>query len=291
MTAPEFAASRRFVDTRFGRVAHVDRGSGPVALFLHGLPLSGHAWRDVIEDLGGERRCLAPDSMGLGATEVAPGQRVSFAEQAKMLAAFLDALEIDRVDLVGNDTGAGIAQVFAATFPSRTRSLTLTNCEVHDLWPNPLLAGFYEGVASGAVVEGMKAMLGDVALARRELGRLVYEDPDRAFTAETVEISLAPIVSSTDRTRLFRELCDWKVNRAELVAAAPALRASGTPSQVVWGDGDVVFDTGPSLAWLQANLGGLRKTTVVPRGMLFFPEEHPRLMSVLLREFWESASR
>jgi pimeloyl-ACP methyl ester carboxylesterase len=137
-------------------------------------------------------------------------------------------------------------------------------------------------------VEGLKAMLGDVALARRELGALVYEDPEHAFTAETVEISLAPIVASPERIRLFQELCDWRTNRAAIVSAAPALRASTIPAQVLWGHGDVVFDAEPSLEWLGRNLGGLRKTTIVPRGKLFFPEEHPRLVAVMLAEFWAS---
>jgi pimeloyl-ACP methyl ester carboxylesterase len=53
---------------------------------------------------------------------VAPGQDVSFREQARMISAFLDALEIDQVDLVGNDTGGGISQIFAATYPQKARS-------------------------------------------------------------------------------------------------------------------------------------------------------------------------
>jgi haloalkane dehalogenase len=114
MTPSEFHSSRKFVEMPFGRIAYVERGSGRAALFLHGLPLCGYQRRDVLEDLAPIRRCVAPDAMGLGYTEVAPGRDVSFAEHARMIAAFLDAAKIDRVDLVGNDTGAGISQIFAA---------------------------------------------------------------------------------------------------------------------------------------------------------------------------------
>ena len=286
MNAKEFHANRKLADTAYGRISYVERGSGDVALFLHGLPLCGYEWRDVIAELAPARRCIAPDLMGLGYTEVKAGQRVSFADQAKMLGAFLDALGIERVDLVGNDTGGGIGQIFAANNPSRLRTLTLINCEVYDRWPNALLAGFYAGVAAGAVPQALKQMLGDLPLAHQQLGALVYEDA-AVLTADSVQVYLSPIVASAERIRLFQELCDWKTNRAQLMAVAPALKVSKVPAQVVWGDADVVFDTEPSLEWLRANLGGLTKTTIVPRGKLFFPEEHARVASAALRDFWK----
>ena len=287
MNTITFHQQRRFVETSYGRIAYLEQGTGPVTLFLHGLPLCGYQWRDVIEDLAPVRRCLALDEMGLGYTEVAESQDVSFAAQAQMIAAFLEAAHIDSVDLVGNDTGAGISQIFAATYPTKVRSLTLTNCEVYDLWPNALLTGFYEGVASGAVPHLMKKMLSDITLARQQLGALVYENNER-FTSETVQVYLAPIVASDARIKQFQQLCDWKTNRTQLMEVASKLKASKIPTQIIWGDADPVFDRDPSLAWLRANLGSLKKVTVVPRAKLFFPEEHPRLMSVLLNTFWNT---
>lgn len=290
MNTITFHQQRRFVETAFGRIAYIEQGSGPVSLFLHGLPLCGYEWREVIEDLAPVRRCLALDEMGLGYTEVVAGQDVSFASQAQMIAAFLDAANIASVDLVGNDTGAGISQIFAATYPAKVRSLTLTNCEVHDLWPNALLTGFYEGVASGAVPQLMKKMLSDITLARRQLAALVYEN-DEMFTPETVHVYLAPIVASAARISQFQHLSDWKKNRAQLMEVAPRLRTSQIPTQIIWGEVDPVFDAEPSLKWLQTNLGGLKKVTRVPRAKLFFPEEHPRLVSVLLTEFWQTLTQ
>ena len=45
MKAAEFHQARKFADTTFGRIAYVEKGSGPVALFVHGFPLNGFAWR------------------------------------------------------------------------------------------------------------------------------------------------------------------------------------------------------------------------------------------------------
>jgi pimeloyl-ACP methyl ester carboxylesterase len=108
-----------------------------VAVFLHGYPLNGYQWRDIIDRLSDMRRCVALDLMGAGHTRITPDQAVSYPAQARMIDAFLDALNIDRIDLVGNDSGSAVSQIFAARHAKRLRSLTLTNSVVHDYWPPP----------------------------------------------------------------------------------------------------------------------------------------------------------
>ena len=73
MDASAFEAERRYVETRFGRIAYVERGSGRAAIFLHGFPLNSFQWRGAIERLAPYRRCIAPDFLALGYTEVADG--------------------------------------------------------------------------------------------------------------------------------------------------------------------------------------------------------------------------
>ena len=53
---------------------------------------------------------------------------------------------------------------------------------------------------------------------------------------------------------------------------------------------DTAFDGPASLGWLRDNLGGLRRATTERHAKLFWPEEHPRLLTVLLKEFWASAN-
>src|SRR2546428_11082842 len=145
-------------------------------MFVRGFPLNGFQWRDVIARLGDVRRCVAVDQMGLGYNRVASSARCSLPDQAAMIAEVVDALGIGEIDLVGNDSGGGISQAFAARYPRRLRSLTLTNCEVHDLWPNAALQGFYDAWRAGAVVPALKGMLEDPAIARSGFAA-AYEDP------------------------------------------------------------------------------------------------------------------
>jgi haloalkane dehalogenase len=119
--------SRRFADLPISRVAYVEHGRGPAALFMHGYPLNSYQWRGAIERLHKHRRCIAPDVMSLGHTETPQGQPITPLTQVTMLAALLDSLRVDAVDLVGNDSGGLVSQLFVAKFPQRVRSLVLTN--------------------------------------------------------------------------------------------------------------------------------------------------------------------
>src|SRR5215469_4555880 len=121
--------------TPSGRISYASAGSGPVVLFVHGVVLNKHLWRHQFTELSDIRRCIAVDLLAHGDTEIEPDQDVSVTANAKMLKEVLDVLKIDKVDLIGNDSGGGIAQIFAALNPERVRTLTLTNCDTHDNWP------------------------------------------------------------------------------------------------------------------------------------------------------------
>jgi pimeloyl-ACP methyl ester carboxylesterase len=286
MKAAEFHQARKFAETEFGRIAYVEQGSGPVALFVHGFPLNGFAWRGTLDDLAATRRCIALDLMGLGYTEVGPNQDLGFDRQAAMIAAFLDRLGLQHVDLVGNDSGASISQVFAARYPSRLRSLTITNCEVHDLWPNAMLKAVFDQFADPSIVMGMKTMVDAPAVARQAFAS-VYEDPER-IPDEAFKTYFEPLLSSDARSEAMRRFLSLG-NLKVLTSIAPQLRELRVPTLVAWGEADTAFDL-KSVDWLRNNIAGVRRVVMVPRGKLFFPEEHPKLMSVLLQEFWRSVA-
>lgn len=289
MNAEEFYRTRKFADTPFGRIAYVERGSGPAALFLHGFPLNGFAWRDLIGELGSLRRCIAPDLMAFGYTEVAGEQDLSFAGQADMLAVFLDTLQVDRVDLVGNDSGGGVSQMLTANHPTRVRTLTLTNCEVHDLWPNRTLQQLFDQLRQEGALAALKMVIDNPMAARSAFGA-AYEDPGK-IPDEVFRTYLEPVLATTQRSDLLRRFLQAaETDREQLISAASRLKQLRVPIQVIWGDADLFFDVEPSLNWLRQNLPTLKKVTVVPQAKLFFPEEHPELVNKLLEEFWRSTA-
>src|SRR5260370_12645294 len=153
------SATQRSVQTASGRISYREQGAGPVALFVHGVLLNGYLWRHQLADLSDIRRCIAVDLLAHGETEIAPDQDVSVTANAEMLKQFLDALKINQVDLVGNDSGGGISQIFAALNPERVRSFTLTDCDTHDNWPPEAFKPFLTMAANDGLPRPLEAML------------------------------------------------------------------------------------------------------------------------------------
>src|SRR5262245_47654315 len=171
LDAAAYAASRRFAETASGRIAYVERGSGDAVLFLHGFPLNGFQWRGAIDRLSTVRRCIAPDFLAMGYTEVAEGASVGPAAQAAMIVQLMDALSLAAVDLVANDSGGAVAQLLVAGHPARFRSLLLTNCDTEHDSPPPALLPVIELSKSGKYVdEWLVPWLADKVLARSARG-------------------------------------------------------------------------------------------------------------------------
>src|SRR3984893_3082138 len=166
MSSQQIPAPIHTVETPSGRIGYASAGSGPVALFVHGVVLNKHLWRHQLAGVSDIRCCIAVDLLAHGDTEIAPDQDVSVTANAKMLKEVLDALKIDRVDLVGNDSGGGIAQIFAALNPERVRTLTLTNCDTHDNWPPEAFQPFVDMVKAGGLRNMLDAMLADKTIFR-----------------------------------------------------------------------------------------------------------------------------
>src|SRR5271167_3051240 len=201
MQETKLLPTRRSVQTASGRISYTEQGTGPLALFVHGVLLNGYLWRHQLADLSDIRRCIAVDLLAHGDTEIARDQDVSVTANAKMLEEFVDALNIDQVDIVGNDSGGGIAQIFTAFYPARVRSLTLTDCDTHDNWPPEAFKPFLAMAAGGGLRGTLDAMLSDKDVYRsaQALGP-AYEHPERV-SDETIETYLRPLVSSEQRTR------------------------------------------------------------------------------------------
>lgn len=287
MDRNEFNRAQRFVDTPSGRISYAERGTGPVALFVHGVLLNGYLWRHQMEALADTRRCIAVDLLAHGRTEIKPTQDVSSNANAEMLLQFLDALHIDQVDLVGNDSGGGIALIFAARHPERVRTLTLTDCDTHDNWPPEAFKPFLAMAANGGLAGALNTMLTDKPFYRsaQALGP-AYEHPEQVAD-ETIEEYLSPHVASPQRLRdLERFLAAFDCEQT--VAVEGKLKALQVPTLIIWGTDDMYFDV-KWARWLEKTIPGARRRVELEGARLFFPEERWSSFNDELRAHWNVA--
>ena len=278
--------NRKSVQTPSGQIGYVEEGTGPAALFVHGVLLNGHLWRHQLEHLSDIRRCIAVDLLAHGQTEIVPSQDVSVTANAKMLKEFLDGLGIDRVDLVGNDSGGGVSQIFAALCPERVRSLTLTDCDTHDNWPPEAFKPFLAIAAKGGLPAKLGEMLADKSIYRSpaELGP-AYEHPER-LSDKDIETYLRPFTKTEQRTRDLERFLAAFDNRHTL-AIEDRLKALNAPTLIVWGTDDVYFDPKWS-HWLASNIPGTRRRVELQGARLFFPEERWEEFNQELRAHWQA---
>jgi pimeloyl-ACP methyl ester carboxylesterase len=246
--------------------------------------LNGYLWRHQLAHLSNIRRCIAPDLLAHGDTEIAGTQDVSVTANSNMLAQLLDALHVDQVDLVGNDSGGGIAQIFAALHPDRLRTLTLTNCDAHDNWPPEAFKPFLAMAANGGLAGALGGMLSDKSVFRspQALGP-AYEHPEQV-SDETIETYLRPLVRTEQRTNdLQRFLAAF--DHQHTVAIEARLRTVQAPTLIVWGTDDVYFDVKWS-RWLADAIPGIRRRVELEGARIFFPEERWAEFNDELRAHW-----
>jgi pimeloyl-ACP methyl ester carboxylesterase len=286
MQLQELDAHRHTAATRSGDISYIDTGTGPAALFVHGIATNAYLWRNVIAGLSGQRRCIAVDLPLHGQSPVTPGQDLSVPALASVIEDFCDALGLDRVDLVANDTGGAIAQVFAARRPQRLATFTLTNCDTDGNMPPEAFKPIVEMAAAGQLAPNAVALFQDLDAAAKASFGDGYEDLERV-DRELIRSYLEPCVGTIERAREFERLL-VALDPADLAAVTPQLRQLTVPTLVVWGTGDTFFDVSWAY-WLRDTIPGVTGVVTIDGGRLFFPDERAAEFVPHLERHWAQA--
>ncbi len=256
-----------------------ESGVGRVALFVHGIATSSHLWRNVIDELR-DRRCIAIDLPLHGATP--PRDDYSLPALAESIEDFCDAEGLTGIDLVANDTGGAVAQIFAAHHPERLRTFTLTNCDTHDNVPPEAFKPLVELAEKGELAPIVESIMTDLEVGRGSLAD-GYEHPDR-LTDDTLRAFLEPIARTPERARDFERLL-LSIRPEDLLKAEPALRELNVPTLIVWGTADTFFDLRWAY-WLRDTIPGVTEVIEIDGAKLFFPDERATDLVPLLRAHW-----
>ncbi|MBI3728924.1 MAG: alpha/beta hydrolase [Burkholderiales bacterium] len=282
--AAAFHAMRRFAKLPLGKIAYVERGQGDTALFLHGAPLNGFQWRGAIDRLSSYRRCIAPDFMGLGYTEVPAPQSLTAHAQLDMLISLLDHLKLGAVDIVASDSGGAVAQLLAARYPERVRSMLLTNCDVETDSPPAGVQPVINMARAGILADETAKWLSDNTLARATFGAAVFHNPV-ILSADNIACYVTPLVSSPLRRQQYHDF-HLALEPNPLAGIEATLKRSRIPVRIVWGGSDTLFSLADA-NYLDRLFPQSRGIRVVPEGKLFFQEEFPDVIAEEARRLWK----
>jgi pimeloyl-ACP methyl ester carboxylesterase len=145
------ATADREVSLAQGTIRYRDLGAGEPVVLVHGLLTNGELWREVAPRLAADFRVIVPDwPLGSQQLPLAPGADLSPPSLARLIADFIAKLDLDRVTLVGNDTGGALCQLVAVNHPERIGRLVLTPCDAFEHFPPPA----FKPLVSAAKVPG-----------------------------------------------------------------------------------------------------------------------------------------
>lgn len=268
-----------------GPIEYQDVGAGPVVVLVHGAHMNASVWDRVAGDLRADHRCVVPTlPLGGHRRPMSAAADLRPVGVAALLGELLEALDLDEVTLVGNDTGGALAQLLVAQSPRRIARLVLASCDAFENFP-PGLPGRVSALA-GRMPGGM-AMAGQLmrwdVLARLPLtwGWMAK----RPIPRELLDAWFTPLRAERgvrrDAARFMRA-----IDHRDLLAAADKLPSFDRPSLIVWAAEDRVMP--PAHAQRLAERLPDARIAMVPDSYTLIPLDQPRRLAALVREFVKS---
>ena len=149
----------------------IGEGDAPPVVFVHGLGGNWQNWLENLPRIGRDRRALALDLPGFGASEM-PAFEVSISGYARLVDAWLERLGVGHVVVVGNSMGGFIAAELAIRYPERVERLALVaaaGISITNLRRRPTMT-----IARAATVVGaLTASRSKAIIARERLRHIV----------------------------------------------------------------------------------------------------------------------
>ncbi|HEY4813018.1 MAG TPA: alpha/beta fold hydrolase [Solirubrobacteraceae bacterium] len=271
---------RTSVTLEQGTIHYSDEGEGHVLVFVHGLLVNGRLWRNVTPHLQRKHRCIVPDwPLGSHTTALARGADRSPRGIAHLIADFLDALALEHVTIVANDTGGAISQILASERPERLGGVVLTNCDCLENFLPPMLRPLQWLAHVPGAYWLMAQQMRSARLRRSPLafGMLSHTPlPDELTAAWT-----APLRDRATRADVVATL--KAIDKRDTLAAAERLREHPLPMLLAWAPDDLMFPL--RFANRLAEMVPGARLEEIPESRAFVPEDQPELLAELIDGF------
>jgi pimeloyl-ACP methyl ester carboxylesterase len=229
-------SQRKEIDLPAGRIRYREAGSGKPVVFVHGYLVDGRLWDGVVDRLSDRYRCIAPD-WPIGSQQIAmkPEADLSPYGIAATIASFLEALDLEDVTIVGNDSGGAMSQVLVTRHPERIGRLVLTNCDTHENFP----PGPFKALVPLAKVPGGMAALG-LPFRIGAVARAAFKPFAKNIPPELIASWMEPGLHDPGVKHDLKKVTTG-MNKRYTLEAAEKLRSSDLPILLTWAPGDRVF--------------------------------------------------
>lgn len=262
----------------------LEAGQDEPVLLLHGWPQNNRMWLEVMERLAPRYRLLAPDLRGFGSTE-APGHGYDGETFARDQAALLDALEIERVRVIGHDWGGWAAMLLGVDHPERVERMIVVDAP-HP-WPPQRLSNLTEIWRSWYASSLAAPALGPWLLRRTDFvkGILTRAAPPETFTQAELD-SYADSFRAPERARAINSLYRYYHR-----TVADGLRGRwrdkrlAVPTLLLFGADDL-YVSAKLVDGYQPYADEMR-AEVIPGAGHFLVDERPELVAERAVEFFE----
>jgi pimeloyl-ACP methyl ester carboxylesterase len=270
----------RAVELSKGRIrAHVT-GEGPPIVFVHGALVNANLWRKVVPRLDGYTRVTLDLPLGSHLESMPADADMSAPGLALMIAEAIEALGLDDVTVVGNDTGGGLTQLVAVRRPERIARLVLTSSDAFDNFP----PRFFRIVFAPARIPGV-IPVGFAGLRLRRLRRLPIAYgwlSKKPIDHDAEDSYVLPVLTRGEIRRDVRRVLAGLDPKYTLDAAA-RLTSFDKPVLIAWSTEDRFFPTEHAE----------RLTKLLPDARLewiegarsFSPEDRPERLAELIGAF------
>jgi len=271
------------IELSAGTIEYTDTGEGPVLVLLHGLLMDASLWDGPIAELSADHRCVAP-TLPLGAHRRAmkPDADLSLPAIARLVAEFLDRLDLQDVTLVGNDTGGALVQLLICDATARVGRVVLASCDAFDNFPPGLTgktlvaAGKLPPWVFGLFMQQMRLR----ALRRLPIAFGWLTLRGDAATARWVK----PVMKQPEiRRDAVRTLRAAAANTHLLLQAAECLPSFKRPALIVWAAKDRVMP--PEHGRRLAELLPHAQLAEIDDSYTLIPLDQPARLAQLVREF------
>jgi pimeloyl-ACP methyl ester carboxylesterase len=217
--------------------------SGPAdgrpIVFVHGFLMAGDLWADLGERLAarGLRAIMPTWPLGAQPEPMRPGADVTPRGVAAIVAGFLEALGLDDVVLVGNDSGGAICQLVAVDHPERLGALVLTNCDAFENFP----PSFFKALVTAAKLPGaLRAALAPMRTAAARRGPLGYGLLSHGDVDHLARHWVEPVFAQPEVMDELRRFV-VAIDKALTLDAAARLPAFDRPVLLAWALDDRFF--------------------------------------------------